>query len=81
VNEEKRSIVEKELAAEPLSARTEFQFVGSNALEVEREAHEFFRVASGYPGRHFFGQGSARIKPPLFSAVPDEYEGYRPSGE
>jgi hypothetical protein len=40
-DEQKRSIVEKELAAESLSACAEFQFVCSNAPQIERQAHDF----------------------------------------
>ena len=55
VNEQKRSIVEKELASESLSARTEFQFVCSNSPQIERQAHYF----SGSSIRFFEAAGAA----------------------
>jgi hypothetical protein len=50
VDEQKRSIVKKKLASEPLSARAEFQFVCSNSPQIERRTH-----APSSPGRHCFG--------------------------
>jgi len=46
-DKQKRSIVEKQLAAEPLSARTELDLIRTKSVWSERKAHDFFRVASG----------------------------------
>jgi hypothetical protein len=39
VNEEQRSVIPKELAPQPLAARTELKFIGPDSLGVERQAH------------------------------------------